>query len=116
MSYADIDLEIVPAAPPTLKNQRATSCPAPISANAPYRSGSRLILSAFWLALNLGRSSANGVSIRFVMVGAQVFCELGRSFFAMDRPVLFHRYFSSDVSPKSQLAELLWFDRCAGAA
>jgi hypothetical protein len=35
MSYAEIDFEIDPAAPPTLKNQRATSCPAPISANVP---------------------------------------------------------------------------------
>src|SRR6266699_2273372 len=38
---------IVPAAPPTRKNQRTTSCPAPISANVPYQRGSRLILSAF---------------------------------------------------------------------
>jgi hypothetical protein len=40
-------LAIVPAAPPTRKNQRTTSCPAPISANVPYQRGSRLILSAF---------------------------------------------------------------------
>src|SRR4029450_12404862 len=38
---------IVPAAPPTRKNQRTTSWPAPISANVPYQRGSRLILSAF---------------------------------------------------------------------
>src|SRR5260370_41924016 len=38
---------IVPAAPPTRKNQRTTSCPAPISANVPYQRGSRLIFSAF---------------------------------------------------------------------
>src|ERR1700682_1301931 len=37
---------IVPAAPPTRKNQRTTSCPAPISANVPYQRGSRLIFSA----------------------------------------------------------------------
>ena len=33
-------------APPTRKNQRTTSCPAPISANVPYQRGSRFILSA----------------------------------------------------------------------
>src|SRR5437588_11188764 len=38
---------IVPAPPPTRKNQRTTSCPAPISANVPYQRGSRLIFSAF---------------------------------------------------------------------
>ncbi len=27
MSYAEIDLAMVPAAPPTRKNHRATSCP-----------------------------------------------------------------------------------------
>src|SRR5437016_12834812 len=37
----------VPAAPPTRKNQRTTSCPAPISAKVPYQRGSRLIFSAF---------------------------------------------------------------------
>ena len=37
-----------PAAPPTRKNQRTTSWPAPISANVPYQRGSRLIRSAFW--------------------------------------------------------------------
>src|SRR5438270_9097184 len=43
---------IVPAAPPTRKNQRTTSCPAPISANVPYQRGSRLILSAFeWVSM-----------------------------------------------------------------
>ena len=40
-------LAIVPAAPPTRKNQRTTSWPAPISANVPYQRGSRLICSAF---------------------------------------------------------------------
>src|ERR1700756_4690290 len=44
-------LAIVPAAPPTRKNQRTTSCPAPISAKVPYQRGSRLILSAFeWVS------------------------------------------------------------------
>src|SRR6266568_7086579 len=47
MSYADMLFAIVPAAPPTRKNQRTTSCPAPISANVPYQRGSRLIFSAF---------------------------------------------------------------------
>ncbi len=41
-------LAIVPAAPPTRKNQRATSCPAPISAKVPYLVLSRLIWTAFW--------------------------------------------------------------------
>src|SRR5437868_6774378 len=52
MSYADILLAMVPAAPPTRKNQRTTSCPAPISAKVPYQRGSRLILSAFeWVSM-----------------------------------------------------------------
>src|SRR5262249_2420268 len=45
-------LATVPAAPPTLKNQRTTSCPAPISAKVPYHRGSRLILSALeWVSI-----------------------------------------------------------------
>ncbi len=48
MSYAEMLLAIVPAAPPTRKNQRATSCPAPISAKVPYFVLSRLIWMAFW--------------------------------------------------------------------
>src|SRR5258708_36577634 len=45
-------LAIVPAAPPTRKNQRTTSCPAPISAKVPYQRGSRLILSALeWVSI-----------------------------------------------------------------
>src|SRR4051794_20874459 len=47
MSYAEMLLAIVPAAPPTRKNQRATSCPAPISAKVPYLVWSRLIATAF---------------------------------------------------------------------
>src|SRR5579862_2019750 len=39
-------LAMVPAAPPTRKNQRATSWPAPISASVPYITGSRLTFSA----------------------------------------------------------------------
>ena len=42
-----MDLAIVPEAPPAWKNSRATSCPAPISANVPYFGASRLIVSAF---------------------------------------------------------------------
>src|SRR5213592_1833619 len=40
-------LATVPAAPPTRKNLRATSCPAPISAKVPYFAESKLIWSAF---------------------------------------------------------------------
>src|SRR5206468_6070880 len=40
-------LAIVPAAPPTRKNRRATSWPAPISAKVPYLVTSRLIWRAF---------------------------------------------------------------------
>src|SRR5947207_9067389 len=41
----------IPAAPPTRKNQRTTSCPAPISAKVPYQRGSRLIFSALeWVS------------------------------------------------------------------
>src|SRR5271166_2292393 len=40
-------LATVPAGPPTEKNQRATSWPAPISANVPYVFASRLSASAF---------------------------------------------------------------------
>src|ERR1700704_3023684 len=39
----------VPAAPPTWKNRRATSWPAPISAKVPYFFASRLIWNAFLL-------------------------------------------------------------------
>ena len=46
-------LAIVPAAPPTRKNQRATSCPAPISAKVPYLELSRLIWTAFWCVSGL---------------------------------------------------------------
>jgi hypothetical protein len=38
-----MDLATVPAAPPTRKNQRTTSWPAPISAIVPYQRGSRLM-------------------------------------------------------------------------
>src|SRR5215470_4154154 len=48
-------LATVPAAPPTRKNHRTTSCPAPISANVPYQRGSRLILSALeWVSMGSG--------------------------------------------------------------
>ena len=39
MSYAEMVLATVPAAPPTWKSQRATSCPPPISAIVPYLAG-----------------------------------------------------------------------------
>src|SRR5437764_540647 len=45
----------VPAAPPTRKNQRTTSWPAPISAKVPYQRGSRLIFSALeWVSSGSG--------------------------------------------------------------
>src|SRR5471032_1031301 len=44
-------LATVPEALPTRKNQRATSCPAPISANVPYFLASRLICNAFSFVL-----------------------------------------------------------------
>src|SRR2546422_790221 len=58
MSYAEIVLATVPAAPPTEKNQRATSCPPPISANVPYRVASRLSASAFCRVVEGGLSIA----------------------------------------------------------
>src|SRR5437867_8472200 len=52
MSYAEMLLATVPAAPPTRKNQRTTSWPAPISAKVPYQRGSILILSALeWVSV-----------------------------------------------------------------
>ena len=53
-------LATVPAAPPTTKNQRATSWPAPISAIVPYLLLSRLRASAFCLVL-VGRASMPGI-------------------------------------------------------
>src|SRR5215475_9596534 len=41
-------LATVPEAAPTARNQRATSWPAPISANEPNLDGSRLRARAFW--------------------------------------------------------------------
>src|SRR5262245_57871764 len=46
-------LATVLAAPPTRKNQRAVSCPAPISAKVPYLCASRLMLNAFWSVFSL---------------------------------------------------------------
>src|SRR5438876_7052806 len=54
MSYAEIVFATVPAAPPARKNQRATSCPAPISAKVPYLAASRLIQSALSCVLRAG--------------------------------------------------------------
>src|SRR5688500_3425699 len=42
----------VPDAPPAWKNTRATSWPAPISANVPYFRSSRLIVSALRLVVS----------------------------------------------------------------
>src|SRR5262245_37280158 len=54
-------LATVPAAPPTTKNQRATSWPAPISAIVPYLLLSRLSASAFsWVAVGCA-----DITIRF---------------------------------------------------
>src|SRR5437660_8002166 len=54
-------LATVPAAPPTRKNQRTTSCPAPISAKVPYQRGSRLIRSAFeWVSIVSSFMSTSG--------------------------------------------------------
>src|SRR6266404_552188 len=52
MSYAERDFAIVPAAPPAWKNQRTTSCPAPISAKVPYFGSSRLTLRALRFVVN----------------------------------------------------------------
>jgi len=52
----------VPDAAPTLRNQRATSWPAPISANDPKTLGSRLMESAFW-CVSIG-SEAGTVSLQ----------------------------------------------------
>src|SRR6185503_16848934 len=46
-------LATVPAAPPARKKHRATSWPAPISANVPYLLASTLICSAFWFVSGL---------------------------------------------------------------
>src|SRR6266851_46586 len=44
-------LATVPDAPPTTRNQRATSCPAPISAKEPKVDGSRFKVSALrWVS------------------------------------------------------------------
>src|SRR5581483_1055684 len=64
MSYAEILFATVPAAPPTRKNQRTTSCPAPISAKVPYHRESRLILSALeWVS-----SGSSFTGVRMVRV------------------------------------------------
>src|SRR5438034_6718555 len=60
MSYAEIVFATVPAAPPTRKNQRATSCPAPISAKVPYFAASRLMRSALSCVLGEGARGTSG--------------------------------------------------------
>src|SRR5206468_1361787 len=52
MSYAERDFATVPAAPPAWKNQRTTSCPAPISAKVPYFASSRLTVRALRFVVN----------------------------------------------------------------
>src|SRR5580658_6278887 len=79
MSYAEIDLAIVPEAPPAWKNSRATSWPAPISANVPYFGTSRLIVSAFWVVVRSSLFSftqgtlaaADGVATRSCVTSTQ---------------------------------------------
>src|SRR5205823_13472035 len=60
MSYAEIVFATVPTAPPTRKNQRATSCPAPISAKVPYFAASRLMRSALSCVLGEGTRGTSG--------------------------------------------------------
>src|SRR5712692_9389733 len=60
ISYAEIVFATVPAAPPTRKNQRATSCPAPISAKVPYFAASRLMRSALSCVLGEGSRGTSG--------------------------------------------------------
>ncbi len=63
MSYADMLLAMVPAAPPTRKNQRTTSCPAPISANVPYLRASRLIWRALaWVSVLRSRGEESAMT------------------------------------------------------
>src|ERR1044072_1013722 len=52
ISSAEIVFATVPEAPPAWKNTRATSWPAPISANVPYLRSSRLIVSALRLVVS----------------------------------------------------------------
>src|SRR5438046_9435063 len=71
---------MVPDAPPTWKNQRATSCPAPISANVPYLFGSRLIWSAFCSVPGISRVIADELFTKFPLRRARkelahVYCE-----------------------------------------
>src|SRR6516164_2316183 len=63
MSYAEIDFAIVPAAPPAWKNWRATSCPAPISANVPYLGSSRLMVRALRFVVRSSEDSLRVDSI-----------------------------------------------------
>src|SRR6266446_5195540 len=65
-------LAIVPAAPPTRKNQRTTSWPAPISANVPYQRGSRLILSAFECVSIVSSFTSQQIQLVFGTLNVQV--------------------------------------------
>ena len=53
----------VPAAPPTWKNQRATSWPAPISAKTPYRAASTLMRKALSWVLMLFKPMLEGIEM-----------------------------------------------------
>src|SRR5580700_9247632 len=60
-------LATVPEAPPTIRNQRATSCPAPISAKEPNAAASRLRASALrWLSSFSGQAIVKSPRTRFV--------------------------------------------------
>src|SRR5271157_4045012 len=55
-----MDFATVPAAPPAWKKCRATSWPAPISANVPYFAWSRLIVRALRLVVRSSDDSMAG--------------------------------------------------------
>src|SRR5450759_390739 len=99
ISYAEMLLAIVPAAAPTRKNQRATSWPAPISANVPYLVLSRLISRAFWcvsrrfecMAMAVPERESNGAlshwCCRAVACACQTIVGLGESERTDENPV-----------------------------
>src|SRR4051812_24020119 len=61
----------VPDAPPTVRNQRATSWPAPISAIVPYTVGSRLTASALaWMSVTEPPDGEFSITTRLLGSGA----------------------------------------------
>src|SRR6266481_2685980 len=62
-------LATVPEAPPTRRNHRATSCPAPISAKEPKIVGSRLRVRALWCASSW---SAGGMMATLFEIGGRL--------------------------------------------